>query len=407
MRSECYIFLINFLNAAVENVQDGVVIKKVDIESDLWLEGKNVGRLKSNFVIQHLPYLRQKLAGVMTESGHKKSAPVIMGKNSNPKVKELIALFDELKDLYDKFETVPTNQKSDSSILIKMKLESLNKLLNETDKVSSNCFIYKTMEDMVKTQELFIELGHLLSSSYEKIDTQNEKVYYACLTFLLKRGEFELSALGFDQDLSKTQIENKKRVGLKYQKLLYKLLGFVFNDLEQKGLSEYQRTFIEFFLSYSYFRVPEFRHELLSVLSDQNVTKSYVEKENKELESVLLDWGKDFYVHLVNEEKYSIYMDILSVNLKKNWREKFKKKGIIFFFFITQWVEYVVKTLVVKDFFWENIYGYEILVNTFVEQLGSRDLNKYPDVLIDASKSLLANPNVLDIMVKTLIAKTK
>lgn len=407
MKAECYIFLVNFLNAAVENLQNGIVFKKVDVSSDLWLEGMNVGKLSATFLIQHLPYLKQKLAGVMTESGHKKSAPLIMGKSSNPKVKELVALYDELKDLSEGFETVPTNLKSDPSYMVKIRLDSLNKLLNETNKVSSKVFTFKTLDDMMKTQELFIKIGHLLANSYEKVDNISEKIYYSCLTSLLKRGEFDLSSLGFDQQLTKNQLESKKKMGLRYQKLLYKLLSLVFDDLEQKGLSECQRNFIEFFLSCSYFRIPEFRHEMLWVLTDQHMTKSHIEKENKEIESVLLDWGKDFYKHLAREEKYLIHMDMLSLVLKKNWKEKFKKKGIIFFYFIIEWCEYVVKTLVVKDFFWENIYGYEILVNVFVEQLGSRDLNKYPDVLIEASKSLLANPNVLDIMVKTLVGQTK
>lgn len=407
MKAECYIFLVNLLNVSVDNIKNGHIAKKADIESDLWLEGKNVGKLIGSFLVHHPPYLKQKIAGVLTEKGHQKSAPLIMGKSSSPKVKELVKYFDELKDLLFKRDNTDDSHKSNIETSIKTKLHEIKNVLKTSDKVSSQTFVFKTMDDMIATQHLFIELGNLLCSSYEKLNTAIENVYYNCLTLLLKRGEFDLSSLCYDQDLSKKQLELKKKVGIDYQKLLYKLLDNIFNDLEQKGLKDHQRSFIEFFLSYAYFRIPQFRSQLLSVLNNEKTTKSQIDKQNQDIESVLLDWDKDFYAHISNEEKYMLNIDLLQMALKKNWSEKFRKKGIIFFYFLIEWCDYVKKTLVVKNFSWENIAGYDVLVNTFVEQLKIRDIKKHPDVLVNASKALLANPNVLDIMLKTIITKTK
>lgn len=406
MKAECYIFLVNFLNAAVENIHDGQITKKVEIESDLWLEGKHVGKLNSTFVIEHLPYIRQKLAGVMTEDGHKKSAPVIMGKTSNPKIKELGTTLNELKELYYLHETKGSGGGKISPLnQIRLRLETLAHLLVQTDQATSRSFIYKTMDDMIKTQEVLLELGGLLHSANQKLDPASQQFYFAAMTALLKRGEFDLAALGFESGLGKKQVELKRKIGLDFQRFIYRLLDNVFDDLEQKGLGESERNFIEFLLSYAYFRIPEFRTELLNVLSDQS--PAHRNLDNKEIESVLLDWGKDFYAHLASDQRYAVNMDLLSKALMKGWREKFKKKGIIFFYFIIQWCEYVVKTLVVKNFFWENIYGYEVLVSAFVEQLASKSVDKYSDILVRATKSLLANRNVLDIMVRTLISQTK
>lgn len=407
IKAECYIFLINFLNSTVSSMEGGLIAKKADVESDLWLEGKKIGRLLSSFMVEHPPFLRQKVVGVMTENGLKKSAPMIIGNSNNPKVKELIRLLILLKDLHYKIESSARDKKSTLIINMKEKLEVLHKILHETDKVSSKAFIYKTLEDMAKAQELLIELCDMLVTSQENLDPMNEDITYICIMSILKRGEFELSAIGFDHNLSKKQTDIKRKVGVEYQRLLYELLDEIFDDLEQKALTGYRRHFIEYFLAYAYFRIPKFRNELLSALNRQDTVKKPIEKEYKEIESVLLDWEKDFYSHLACHEKYGFNVDLLNNALKKNWKEKFQRKGTIFFYFIIQWCQYVIKTLVVKDFFWENIHGYEILVNSFVEQLGIRDVSNYPDVLIEASKALLANPNVLDVMVKTLISKTK
>ena len=125
MKAECYIFLVNFLNVSVNNIIDGYIIKKANLESDLWLEGKNVGRICTTFLIQHLPYLKQKIAGVLTEKGHKKSAPAIMGKSSNPKVKELVKFFDELKDLYYQKDNTDENHKDIIENNIRYKLSEI------------------------------------------------------------------------------------------------------------------------------------------------------------------------------------------------------------------------------------------------------------------------------------------
>lgn len=407
MKGECYIFLVHLLNVSVQNIESGYITKKTDIESDLWLEGKDIGKIYTTFIVQHLPYLKQKIAGVLTEKGHKKSAPAIMGKTNNANVKELVRLSNDLKNLYFQKDNSYEHHRSTIEYNIKNRLGAIREILVESDKVSSQIFIYKTMDEMIRTQQLLLEIGKLLCSSYEKLDPSMEEVFFSCITQLLKRGEFDLSSLCFEEGLTKKQLELKKKVGLNYQRLLYKLLDNIFNDLEQKGLTINQRSFIEFFLAYVYFRIPEFRTELLIVLDNKDIKLSDVHKENKEIESILLDWGKDFYAYIETEEKYLLNLDILNRALKKNWREKFQKKGIIFFYFLIEWCNYVRKTLVVKNFSWENIQGYEILISTFLEQLKVRDVNKYPDVLINASTAVLANPNILDPMVKTLIVKTK
>ena len=82
---------------------------------------------------------------------------------------------------------------------------------------------------------------------------------------LLDRGELSLSNIGF-HDLNITKKENYKfklKIGLKFQKFLYSLMDEIFIELEFKGLNEHQKYFIEYFLAYCYFRIPEFKSKLL------------------------------------------------------------------------------------------------------------------------------------------------
>lgn len=60
--------------------------------------------------------------------------------------------------------------------------------------------------------------------------------------------------------------KKKVEVGIMYQQFLYKLLGFALKSLNFKGSSS-ERSFAELFCAYAYFRIPEFRAEMLSVIT--------------------------------------------------------------------------------------------------------------------------------------------
>lgn len=361
-----------------------------------------MGKLTAKFSIEHYPYTRQKLAGVMTEQGLQKSAPIIMGKGNNPKIKELSVSLNELKELYFNENTA----NNEIQVMIEQKLSFINKLLQESDKISSVSFIYKDIQEIMNAQLIFIEIATTLINSYQKMDAFMDETYYACLDSVFKRGELDLSSLCFEINKGKKIIDLKTNIALKYQTLIYNILGMTFADLQQKGLSEYHRNFIEFFLSYSYFRIPEFRTELLDVLSSNSLKKGN-HHGNRDIESVLLDWDKDFYNHIMNEDEFVTNKNKLAMMLQTGWRDKFRKKGVIFFYFIKEWCLYISQTLVVKNFNWHNIVGYDIIIKTFLEQMNNKEISKYSDIMIEASLSLLTDPYILDKMVRIIITKTK
>ncbi len=69
-----------------------------------------------------------------------------------------------------------------------------------------------------------------------------------------------------------------------YKVFLINLLDLALNSIDHKG-SEYERTFAEVFSAYAYFRIPEFRREIVRLIL-------------KESDPEIHEWrGVDFNLH--------------------------------------------------------------------------------------------------------------
>ena len=87
----------------------------------------------------------------------------------------------------------------------------------------------------------------------------------------------------------------------------------------------------------------------------------YLEKPEKSMNFVLLSWERDFYEHICEvKSTFETKEKQLLKMLSGDWRKKFNKKGVIFFFFIIEWCAYVKSTLVVKHISWSKIPGYGV-----------------------------------------------
>lgn len=87
----------------------------------------------------------------------------------------------------------------------------------------------------------------------------------------------------------------------------------------------------------------------------------HLEKPDQSMNFVLLSWEKDFYEHICEvKDQFELREKDLIKMLAGQWRKKFHKKGIIFFFFIIEWCAYVKSALVVKSISWSKIPGYAV-----------------------------------------------
>lgn len=150
---------------------------------------------------------------------------------------------------------------------------------------------------------------------------------------LIHRAEFELNYMGFDEsyeeflkNAQKTSFKNevggakldikniqqKLRVCESYQAMLYLALQKVLAKMNQRGLPDKEREFVEQFTAIAYFRIPEFRKKLLECLRKDIEHTPILEwrgiewhlddrhdvgRECPQFFS-LFDWERDFYVYL-------------------------------------------------------------------------------------------------------------
>ena len=99
---ECYIFLHDLLKmrATVTNL-NGKIKKSVQLQKVLWSDGHNVGNVVGEIIVEYEPFMQQLFAGVMTEHGLQRSAPLVMGTGSKKaeKSQEYIQLTELLNRL--------------------------------------------------------------------------------------------------------------------------------------------------------------------------------------------------------------------------------------------------------------------------------------------------------------------
>ena len=92
----------------------------------------------------------------------------------------------------------------------------------------------------------------------------------------------------------------------------------------------------------------------------------------------------------------------------KDWIRRISKRGIAFYFFLSEWSKIVTKTIVTKDQLpWQDLSGYNILIKSFLIELKRRNVKHYPEALISVSTSLLKNEKLLSVFITILYNKTK
>lgn len=416
MVGECYVFLHDLLRMkSVTTNATGRIMKQVELDKVLWHDGRNIGTLKGQISVEYEPFIQQLFAGVMTELGLKKAAPLVMGTG---KKAERSVEYLQLAEHLNKLNQMNADYRMHSfgnegneldyeAFKVKDTADMIRKILIKSEKKSSISFVYSSTEQLLEMQGMFLDIADALWLKFDGMQGEIEASYCQCFEALLKRGELDLTSIGLEQDTSNHLHETKVNLAARFHKLMIDVLSYVFDQLENRAISNAKRNFIEFFLAWCYFRIPDFRHELLHVLSEEQGDFPY-EANNSVIKTVLFSWKEDFFDPLQQFcPRFQQQQVGLTAALKKNWRNKFRSRGIIFFYFVKEWCSYVKKSIVVNDIEWEHIPGYTIIVANFLSQIKNRHLAKYPDILIESSISLLGNPKLLKTFFYAVLEKTK
>jgi len=84
-----------------------------------------------------------------------------------------------------------------------------------------------------------------------------------------------------------------------------------------------------------------------------------------------------------------------------------EKRGLVYFYFIRNYVKYIFKHSPFQEIPWEEIPGYNIILKSFLIELKERNVVDYPDALIKASKTLLHCPKLLTIFSTIVLHQVK
>ncbi len=380
------------------------------MNSKLFLYGRHTGTIHSKFDIICQPFIQQKIVGVTTENGIKMSAPLnhagqIGSKNS--KITDLAEQLYVLNDLFMKYDhTQNQNNQKEIEDKIKNSLRFFSENLSSVDKKNSNSFAYGNMKEMMRSQSLFLDVGFSFLEFYNLLGRNLDQVYFTSYLSLLKRGEFDLPNLMWDDSMT-TKLDNaKQKMTLRYQKFLYQGLSKVFDDLNNTAMSSYQKKFIEYYLAMSYFRIPEFRFKFITAIGSKEYNGQNEEKDAKIY--LFTNWNNQLFGKLkIDQTQYSDSRTLLTAILEKPWLERLKSRGIFYFFFIKEISVYLIDKLQTFDIVWNEIPGYDVLLANFIGQMKSKEIIKYPEIMIEASIALLKNINLLDRFVIVVIEKTK
>jgi hypothetical protein len=103
---------------------------------------------------------------------------------------------------------------------------------------------YRSEEEIMKAQQVFLDIGFRLLNIVEDEDTGFRDIAFRCLMAVMKRGELSLAYMGFKPEeklmvksnsMSK-YLGEKVEMALKFQVFLYQILRNVLTFLDRKTL---------------------------------------------------------------------------------------------------------------------------------------------------------------------------
>ena len=91
----------------------------------------------------------------------------------------------------------------------------------------------------------------------------------------------------------------------------------------------------------------------------------------------------------------------------QKWAEHIRRRGQVFLEVIQVWVRHIRKVIHSdRTISWHDVPGYREVLSALLEEMQSRHLDFYPEALVKAVKSFLANPRLLNSVIKIVFGKT-
>ena len=369
-------------------------------ETAMWYGGLKSGTLCGELRVTGAPFLAQLPLGVNTEQGYKLQHTELLPRTREqvswrpqlpPQLVQLDALSRELKDLLQRSDSPASAQAHVSHITL------LSYELRETEREGQAVHVYSSEGEAHAAQMLLLDLGEFLLDHAEKTAVEAKGLYYECLMLLARRGELDLGHLALER-------KEQQAVGQRYWKFLKRVLGQALSKLGEKDREPSVREFAECLCAQCYFRVREFREELLGALhSNEGISEwrgtTYDLEQDISQPWALLDWDKYFRRFLPEDQQSAS-----EVVLEGPWKKRLAKHGLAFFRFLCEWTRVVTRAFGPKSVPWHELPGYHVLVKSLLLAMKSQVSSS--EGLQQAVLAFLGNTRIVSIFVLVLFHKT-
>lgn len=293
----------------------------------------------------------------------------------------------------------------------------------------SDSFNYQSKAHLLESQDSLITLSKRIIKFIDQLSQDLQNSCYELLLEIVRRREFSLNCMGFDKlpeslkskatsvKLKSSQehlrhFKTQMLVAQKYERFLYNCLAMVLTKMADFSLSPQELKFVSAFLAISFFRIPGFRKNLMTLLP---VSRNRVEIKNYDVGKASnsyfyshFDWETEFY-EILNEDKRS---EENKENLKElldkhfsSWEGKFSDHELIYIF-TSEYFNYVQRTIHSKNMMpWPYVPGYAAVKTLFLSCIESHDFITLPQSLVDAITALLSDENLFKTVFNIVIFK--
>ena len=237
-------------------------------------------------------------------------------------------------------------------------------------------------------------------------------------------------SLSSEARISALLFHKRLKLCRQFRLLLHRTLAAALRMLGGEASFGGQRRFACMLLAVTYFRLPDFRGDLLrSVLAPEGRSATIEEWRGTDflldaasLEAaegwaassplrVLLQWEVfhstlgDYFGAATLKEDITAMQATLSP--EPDWRKEVSAAGSSFFTFLEQWVRCLLQSAPPKTpLDWRDIPGYPTLLKRLLLELKIRTVTKYPDSLVNCTGAMLANEKLLSVFVKIVFLRT-
>ncbi|KAL8270297.1 hypothetical protein Esti_005791 [Eimeria stiedai] len=215
-----------------------------------------------------------------------------------------------------------------------------------------------------------------------------------------------------------------------FRLLLHRVLAAALKMLGAEASFGGQRRLACVLLAMTYFRLPEFRKELLRHMLTEEGRNAVIEEwrgtefllDPASLQAaetwaassplrILLQWEvfhtilTDYFGAAALQEDIDALQG--KITFETDWRQELGLEGSSFFSFVEQWVRSVLHSAPPKtNVDWRELPGYSTLLKRLLLELKARNVCKFPDSLVSCTGALLANEKLLSVFVKIVFLRT-